>query len=227
MKAVNSEQLENERQNAEDKPLEIDFKLYLITDTKLFTDNHSLLNGIEEALKGGVRAVQLREKDLGTRELLDMAYRLREITNTYNAKLFINDRADIAVAVEADGVHLGQDCIPPQAVKKISKNRLITGVSTHSKEEAAAAVREGADFITFGPVYSTLSKLKYGEPVGVRALKDVCLGVNIPVFAIGGIKIDMTREIKDSGAYGIAVISAILGSEHIRKSAEEFMELFQ
>lgn len=224
---MNSEQLENKRQLAKNKPLEIDFKLYLITDRKLFTDNYSLFSAVEEALKGGVRAVQLREKDLATRELLDMAYRLREITNTYNAKLFINDRTDIAVAAEADGVHLGQDCIPPQAAKKVSKNRLITGVSTHSIEEAVDAAKAGADFITFGPVYPTPSKLKYGEPAGVKVLKDICSSVNIPVFAIGGIKADTTKEIMDSGAHGVAVISALLGSNDIIKSTEEFMRNLQ
>lgn len=220
---MNSEQLPN----TDNKPLQIDFKFYLITDRKLFTDNHSLLNGIEEALKGGVKAVQLREKDLDTRELLDMAYKLRELTDRYNARLFVNDRADIALSVNADGVHLGLDSIPAYAVKKLSGCKLITGVSTHSVTEAVKAVTEGADFITFGPVYNSPSKLKYGRPVGITALKDVCSRVNIPVFAIGGIKADTSKEIMDSGSHGVAVISAILGSTGIRRSTEEFMEIIQ
>lgn len=224
---MNSEQLENKRQNARNKPAEIGFKLYLITDRKLFTDNYSLCTAVEEALKGGVKAVQLREKDLGTRELLDMAYRLREITNRYNAKLFINGRADIAVAVEADGVHLGQDCIPPHAAKKVSKNRLITGVSAHSQEEAVNAVNEGADFITFGPVYPTQSKLKYGKPVGTGDLKKVCSAVSVPVFAIGGINLERIKEVMDCCPCGVAVISAILGSDDIKNTAGQFMRYMQ
>ncbi len=133
----------------------IDFKLYLITDRKLVTRHLSLVTAVEEALKGGVKALQLREKDLGTRELLDMAYRMRELTGKYRAKLFINDRVDIALSVEADGVHLGQKSIPAYAVRKIVKDKFMIGVSAHSIEEAKQAEKEGADFITLGPVYKT------------------------------------------------------------------------
>lgn len=212
----------------------LDFKLYLITDrTVLLNTRNSelgtqhLLVAVDEALKGGVKAVQLREKNLDTMELLDMAYKFRELTDRYNARLFINDRVDIALSVNADGVHLGQHSMPADAVKKISGGKLITGVSTHSVAEAVKAVTEGADFIIFGPVYDTPSKLKYGSPVGITALKDICSRVNIPVFAIGGIKADTTKEIMVSGSHGVAVISAILGSTGIRRSTEEFMEIIQ
>ena len=211
----------------------VDFRLYLVTDRKVLSSQFSLLSSVEEALKSGVKAVQLREKDLGTRELLDMAYMMRELTNKYNAKLFINDRVDIALAVEANGVHLGQNSIPPHAVRKAVNasrithhaSRFLIGVSAHSMEEAEQAEKEGADFITLGPVYETPSKLKYGQPLGVDIIRKAKAEISIPVFAIGGIKQDRIKEVMDAGADGIALISGILGARNIRDKTEEFLGL--
>lgn len=205
----------------------IDFKLYLITDRKLFTVHCSLFTAIKEALKGGLKAVQLREKDLGTRDLLDMGYRMRELTKQHGAKLFINDRVDVALAVEADGVHLGQMSIPPYAVRDIAKDKLLIGVSTHSLEEAMRTEKEGADFITIGPVYHTPSKAQYGKPIGIDTLRKVKSMVSIPVFAIGGIKLDKVREVTNAGADGVAVISAILASEDVKETTQEFLRLLK
>ena len=196
----------------------------MITDRKLFTDNHLLFTAVEEALKGGLKAVQLREKDLGTRDLLDMAYKMRELTKTYEAKLFINDRVDIALAVEADGVQLGKESIPAHAVRKSFQDKLIIGVSTHSLDEAIEAESGGADFITLGPVYHTPSKMKYGKPIGIEILRKVAK-ISIPVFAIGGIKLDKVREVKEAGADGVALISAILIAESIKETTEVFLRL--
>lgn len=199
----------------------IDFNLYLITDRSIVPDNY-ILGAVEEALRGGVRSVQLREKDLRIRELLDLAYRIRDLTKRYGARLFINDRVDVAVAVGADGVHLGRKSIPPSAARKVSNN-LIIGVSTHSVDEAIEAEKDGADFITLGPVFYTPSKAGYGEPVGLETLKRVCSSVSLPVFAIGGIKSDTIKEVLESGAKGVAVISAILGADNIKDAAEKFL----
>ena len=204
----------------------INFNLYLITDRKLFTDHSSLFTAVEEALKSGLKAVQLREKDFGARDLLGMAYKMRELTKTYQARLFINDRVDIALAVEADGVHLGRESIPAHAVKKTFKDRLIIGVSTHSLDEAVDAEKGGADFVTLGPVYHTPSKMKYGEPIGIELLRSIKGKISIPVFAIGGIRIDKVGEVKDAGADGLALISAILTAENIRETTEKFLRLF-
>jgi len=200
----------------------IDFKLYLITDRKLFTNQELLFTVIEEALEGGLKAVQLREKDLGTRDLLGMAYRMRKLTALYRAKLFINDRVDIALAVEADGIHLGQQSMPAHAVREIAQDKLI-GVSTHTLKEAQEAEKEGADFITLGPLYETPSKLKYGAPIGVDTLKRVKSEISIPVFGIGGIKLDKVREVMDAGAHGVALISAILTADNTRETTEAFL----
>jgi thiamine-phosphate pyrophosphorylase len=205
----------------------IDFRLYLITDRRLFKDNSSLYGAIEQALAGGVKAVQLREKDLATRELLDMAYRLRELTGRHGARLFINDRIDIALAVNADGVHLGGSSLPAEAARRITGEKFLIGVSTHGIEEAEAAEKEGADFITVGPVYETPSKMKYGKPLGPGILGKVKEKTSVPVFAIGGIKQQKMGEVLGSGAYGIAVISAVLAAQDIKSTTETFMRLLK
>ena len=180
---------------------------------------------VEEALKAGVRAVQLREKDLPTRQLLDMAYRMKELTAKYSAKLFVNDRADIGICVNADGVHLGQASMPVYAARKVVGYKMMIGVSTHNLDEASIAEKEGADFITFGPVYHTPSKLKYGEPIGIEAFKKVCEKLSIPVFAIGGIKFDNATDVINAGADGIAAISGILGDNDIKLAVEEYLKI--
>jgi thiamine-phosphate pyrophosphorylase len=205
----------------------IDFRLYLITDRRLFGDASSFLGAVEQALAGGVKAVQLREKDLATRELLDMAYRLRELTGRSGARLFVNDRVDIALAVRADGVHLGGSSLPAGAARKIAGEKFLIGVSTHGSEEAEAAQREGADFITVGPVYETPSKMKYGEPLGPAVLKRVKDGSSVPIFAIGGMNQQRVKEVLGSGAYGIALISAILAAREIKSTTESFMRLLK
>lgn len=229
----------------------IDFNLYLITDMKLVLETRKspsslgeteqvqlatrysslvtryLLEAIEEALKGGVKAVQLREKDLSTRELLDMAYNLKKLLTRYNAKLFINDRVDIALAVNADGVHLGASSMPVYAARKAAKGNLLVGVSTHSLEEAERAELDGADFVTLGPIYETPSKAQYGKPIGIEILKKAKDKISIPIFAIGGIKLNRVNGVLKSGAYGIALISAILSSDSIKSNAEKFMRLLK
>jgi len=206
---------------------DIGFTLYLVSDRKLFADQVAFFSGIEEALRGGVGALQLREKDLEIRTLLDMAYRMRALTDRYDAKLFINDRVDIALAVKADGVHLGGSSIPVRAARKVVGEGLIIGASTHSREEAMQAEQEGADFITLGPVYGTQSKLRYGSPLGLEVLERTRDDIAVPVFAIGGITKERVEEVLKSGAYGIALISAILASHDIKTTTEEFMRLLK
>jgi thiamine-phosphate pyrophosphorylase len=227
----------------------IDFRLYLITDRKLFTAclparqvHCSPFTAVKEALKGGARAIQLREKDLGTRELLKLANRMRELTKRYNAKLFINDRLDIALAAGADGVHLAQNSIPVDAVRKAvhtclppacpvgrdrQASRFLIGVSTHSLKEAVEAEKKGADFITLGPVYRTPSKLKYGAPLGIETLKKTAKKIKIPVFAIGGVKINKVNELRNAGAYGVAVISEIFRAEDIKGKTKELIRILE
>lgn len=205
------------------KPL---FRLYLITDRHQ-TGGRPLIDVVKEALAGGVKAVQLREKDLPIRELLRLAEEMRKITKEAGAKLFINGRMDVAMAVEADGIHLGQTDLPVDIVRRIVGNRFMIGVSTHNLIEAKEAEAGGADFITFGPVYETPVKLKYGRPVEIEALKRVKGGVSIPVYAIGGIKSGNIKQILCTGTDGVALISAIIGAKEPKKAAEEIIKELQ
>lgn len=199
------------------------FRLYLITDGR--QSRGSLYDAVRGALEGGAGAVQLREKDLPVRGLLDMAYEFRKMTDEFGAKLFINGRVDVALAAGADGVHLGGGALPLRAVRKTWGNKLMAGVSTHSVQEALEAEEAGADFVTFGPVFETSSKKKYGPPVGVAALGDAVSNLDIPVFALGGIKDGNVREVMDAGAYGVSMISFVLGAADPRAAAEELMRL--
>ena len=205
----------------------IDFRLYLITDRKLLAPDYTLPAAVEESLKGGVRAVQLRDKDIGTRELVAMAYELRGITKRYQTRLFINGRVDIALAVGADGVHLGVSDIPIRAARRAAGEDMLIGASAHSVKEARRAEEEGADFVTVGPVYETPSKMRYGKPVGLQAIGEVKEAISVPVFAVGGIRQERVGEVLKAGAHGIALISAVLASENIKSSTEEFMRLLK
>ena len=227
MNIADSERATASIKSKDQKVSAADLKLYLITDRKQFSAQCSLYIAMEDALREGVKAVQLREKDLPTRELLEMAHWMRDLTREYGAKLFINDRVDIALAAGADGVHLGQKSMPAHAVRKISGTKLLVGVSTHSIIEAIAAEKEGADFITLGPIYQTPSKLKYGNPIGIDTIKKVKNKVSIPVLAIGGIKPLKVKEVIKTGADGIAVVSAILTARNISGTTKEFMRLLQ
>ena len=196
----------------------VNFKLYLITDRKV--TKMPLPDAVRLALKGGVRAIQVREKDLPVRELLAIAQELRRITRESNAKLFINDRVDVAVVVEADGVQLGYQSMPPEAVRKIVGEKMLIGVSTHSLAEAVNAEEDGADFITLGPIFVTPSKLQYGEPLGVEAIRIIKKHLRIPVFGLGGIRNTNIAQVMQADADGIAMISAIFAADDIQSAAE-------
>jgi len=200
----------------------VDFKLYLITDRKQV--KMPLVAAVRLALEGGVRAVQLREKDLPVRELLALSQEMRALTKEFGARLFINDRVDVAIAVNADGVHLGHQSMPVEAVRRVVGNTMLIGVSTHDLAEAKAAESEGADFITFGPIYDTPSKAKLGVPVGVKALISLKNELNIPFYALGGIKSGNVSQVLGAGASGVAMISAIMAAEDIKKASSKLIE---
>lgn len=208
-------------------PDKIDFNIYLITDRKLFPSLDLFFNAVGQALKGGIKSLQLREKDLGTRELLDIAYEMRKLTRKHNARLFINDRVDIAMAVDADGVHLGNDSFGPEAARRTLGNKILIGVSTHSVEQARSAELAGADFITLGPVYETPSKAHYGAPMGLDILRRTVGSVSLPVFGIGGINKDKAGAVLNAGAYGIALISGILASRDIENETRELVRILK
>jgi thiamine-phosphate pyrophosphorylase len=182
---------------------------------------------VEQALRGGVRAVQMREKELSTRERFELGMRLRQTTNGFGARLFVNGDAALALAIGADGVHLPQDGLPADVCRRLVGPEMLIGVSTHTMEEALEAEEKGADFMTYGPVYYTPSKAQYGEPVGIESLRAVCGTVRLPVFALGGIKTDNVVDVLSAGAAGIAMISAILGESDIEQAASQLVGKLQ
>ena len=201
----------------------VDFKLYLITDRRQ-TRNRTLSAVVEQALRGGVRAVQLREKDLPADELYRLADEFRRITSQYGAKLLINERADIARDVHADGVHLPESGISVGAARKIIGPERLIGVSCHSLDSAKSAQKSGADFITFGPVFFTPSKAVYGNPVGLERLAETSSALNIPVFGLGGINESNMLQVMATGAYGVALISAIMTAEQPQVAAADMLK---
>lgn len=198
-----------------------DFRLYLITDRHV-TGETRLLEALTRCLEGGVRAIQLREKDLELRELCRLGEKVRELTNRYGARLYVNDRADVALGIGADGVHLTTRSMPPGALRDVFGERLSVGVSTHRVEEIRAAAEGGADFVTFGPVYETASKRAYGPPLGVEGLRTAVRDACLPVFALGGISVGRLHEVMKTGCHGVALISGILGAPDIRREAESY-----
>jgi thiamine-phosphate pyrophosphorylase len=175
---------------------------------------------IRQACRSGIRAVQLREKDLAGGELYRLARRLKSITENFGANLFINDRLDVAMAIGADGIQCPENGLPPGVVRQYAPTLKI-GVSVHSPEAALRAEQSGADFLLFGPVFPTRSK-PGADPRGVTVLNKIAGQCRIPVFAIGGITPDRARKCVDAGAWGVAGISSILNSDEINQTVAEY-----
>jgi thiamine-phosphate pyrophosphorylase len=198
------------------------FDVYLVTDRSQ-ASGRDLLWVLESALDGGIRAIQLREKDLGGKELFLLAEGARKLTDRYRAALFINDRIDVALATGADGVHLGSASFPTLRARELVGSQKIIGVSTHSLEQAQEAEKDGADFVVFGPVYFTPSKAGYGAPQGLMTLKKIVEKISLPVYAIGGLKAGNIPETKKTGVRGIALISAVVSAGNPKTAAEEII----
>jgi thiamine-phosphate pyrophosphorylase len=196
-------------------------RLYLITDRSLLPEDQ-FLAGIEAALKGGVRAIQLREKNLPENELRALAKDVLKLTQKYNALLFINHRAELAYDLGADGVHLTESSVAAKKVRKQYSDLLI-GKSVHSLQSALRAQHQGADFITFSPVYDTPSKQQYGSPQGLEKLKQVCADLNIPVLALGGIDLSRIAPVRKHGAFGVALIRGIWKSPDIEHESLKYI----
>jgi thiamine-phosphate pyrophosphorylase len=204
----------------------LDFDLYVVTDRHL-SKGRPLLTVVESALRGGARGFQLREKDLPPRELYPLARDMRQLTRAYGARLLINDRIDVALAVDADGVHLTTLSLPPGVARQLLGPARLIGISTHNLAEVQAASAAGADFLVFGPVFYTPSKAPYGQPVGLDALRRARAAVNLPILAIGGIKLANLPQVLAAGAEGIAVISAVISAEDPTAASRELLATLQ
>lgn len=201
---------------------EIDYTLYLCTDRSLMKGN-DLKEVVEQAVLGGCSVIQLREKECSTKEFFELAKGIKSVTDKYNIPLIINDRIDIMMAVDADGVHLGQEDLPIQEARRILGENKLIGVSAHNMEEAVKAWREGADYLGVGAVFGTKTK-KNTVDTSIDTLRDICEKINIPVVAIGGIGMSNLEQLRNSGISGIAVVSAIMAAENAELSSSELLK---
>jgi thiamine-phosphate pyrophosphorylase len=202
----------------------VDFRLYLVTD-RVQTAGRSLSSVVGRAVRAGVRAVQLRERDLHACELLGMAEDLQR--RMPDAQIFINDRVDVALAIGSRGVHLREDSLPTTAARGLLHSDQLLGRSVHSIEGVVAAECEGADFVVLGPIYETPSKQQYGQPLGLRILEEAARAARIPVFAIGGITALRAREVRRAGGHGVAVISSILSASDVEETTRSLLSALE
>ncbi|WP_027364896.1 thiamine phosphate synthase [Desulfotruncus alcoholivorax] len=191
--------------------MKCDYSLYLVTDRAVL-GSRDLCQAVEDALRGGVTLVQLREKETSSRDFYQIALALKDLTVKYQVPLIINDRLDIALAVDAGGIHIGQEDLPLQVARRILGPEKIIGYSVSNIEEAVYGEKYGADYLGAGPVYHTTTKVVTIQPLGAEGLRDIKKSVSIPVVGIGGINLDNVKEVKKSGADGVAIVSGILGS---------------
>ena len=200
-----------------------DYSVYLVTDRDLLK-GRKLTEVIEEAILGGTSIVQLREKCASSLEFYEIAKEVKKVTDKYNVPLIINDRIDIALAIDASGVHLGQSDIPCSIARKILPQGKIIGVSAHNLNEAEKALKDGADYLGCGAVFNTSTK-KDVTTLSYEGLKEITDNINIPVVAIGGINENNIMTLKGSGINGVAVVSSIIGKENVKGASEKLKEL--
>ena len=199
--------------------------VYLLLDEQ-WAPRHNLSSVLELAAGCGVRLFQYRNKTGSPGEVFAKAGELRKVAARSNALFIVNDRCDLALAVKADGVHLGQDDLPLELARKIMGRQKIIGVSTHQPEEVTQATLGGADYIGYGPLFPTTTKAAHEAPVGLGGLRDIRLLTPLPVFAIGGITLDCLEEVVASGVNGIAVASAVLDAPQMEHTIRDFVSRF-
>ncbi|HCW53290.1 MAG TPA: thiamine phosphate synthase [Clostridium sp.] len=203
---------------------EIDYSIYLVTDRDLMS-TETLEEAVEEAIKGGCTLIQLREKDCSSLDFYNTAVNVKKITDKYNVPLLINDRLDIALAVDAAGVHVGQSDLPCSVVRRIIGEDKIIGVSVGNLNDALRAQEDGADYLGVGAMYATGTK-KDAKPTSMDELKKIRKNISIPIVVIGGINKDIISDFEGTGIDGLAIVSAIIAQNDIRKASEEIREEF-
>lgn len=201
---------------------ELNTKLYFITDSTNYGEEEFLFR-VEEALKGGVTLLQLREKEKSTREYVKLAEKVHKITKKYNVPLIIDDRVDVALAIDAEGVHVGQSDMPIFLARKLMGEDKIVGATTKTVEQAKEACKQGADYLGVGAIYPTTTKVKT-VLTSTEILKDICNSVPIPTNAIGGLNKENIDILKEIPIAGICVVSAIMKSENPQKATYELLE---
>jgi thiamine-phosphate pyrophosphorylase len=197
-------------------------RLCVITDPELGR-GLSHVDIARQALEGGASMIQLRDKSAGLRELVPQAQEIASLCRERGAHFIVNDRLDLALAVNADGVHLGQDDLPPTAARAALGPGKILGVSTHSLEQAIRAAEEGADYLGIGPIFPTATKPTGYAAVGCDMIRRILVRINLPLVAIGGITLSNVAEVIQAGAAGVAVISAIVAADDVRDASRAFL----
>lgn len=201
------------------------FPLYFLTAPILF-QKESLQSVVEKVLGAGIRFIQYRVKEHTVKEAYHEAIALRKLTRQHQALLIINDSIDLALAVGADGVHLGQEDLPLEIARRILGREKIIGISTHSVEEAKTAEAGGADYIGLGPIYESKTKVSTRKPLGLFELRKVRNATSLPIYAIGGITQGRLLEVMESGADGVAVIAGLMGNTE-KKVVEWLADLYR
>lgn len=201
------------------KPKLNEIDLYFITESKL--TKRTIFEDVKSAIKAGVKIIQYREKEKSTREMVGEAAKIKELCKN-KAIFLINERVDIALAVKADGIHLGQDDIPYEIARSLLGGKII-GLTVHNVEEAIQAKKLGADYISLSPIFETKTKLDAGPAVGIKLIEDIKKSVNIPFVAIGGINLENIDDVIKAGATSVAAISAIVTKEDVESECRKFI----
>lgn len=194
-------------------------RLYAVTD-RTWLDGRTLYDDVEKALKGGVTLLQLREKNMSTDDFINSAKEIKSLCEKYNVPLIINDNVDVAKAVNADGVHIGQNDMPAHEARKILGKNKIIGVTAKTVEQAQKAEKDGADYLGSGAIFSTTTKGD-AKKMDMQTLKSITSSVNIPVVAIGGIDGDNVLQLKSTGIVGAAVVSGIFAQDDIETATKD------
>ena len=202
----------------------VDYSLYLVTDRGL-SRGRSTREIVTDAVYGGVTVVQLREKDCSTREFIEQALAIKKFLKDQSVPLIINDRVDVAQAVKADGVHLGQTDMPLGMAKKLLGDSMIIGISAESLQDAIEAEKGGADYLGVSPIYATPTKTDTAPPLGLDGLREIRKAVRLPLVGIGGLNRDNAAEVIRSGADGVAVVSAIVAADDPQTAADELKQI--
>ena len=201
------------------KPKLNEIDLYFITNSKL--TKKTVFEDVKSAIKAGVKIIQYREKEKSTREMIEEALQIKELCKN-KAMFLINDRVDIALAVKADGIHLGQDDIPYKIARSLLGKKII-GLTVRNVEEAIQAKKLGADYISAGPIFETKTKLNAGPAVGIKLIEDIKKSINIPFVAIGGINLENIDDVIKAGATSVAAISAIITKDDVEDECRKFI----
>jgi len=203
--------------------LKLSSRLLVVTDRHQ-TRGRPLVTLLQRIVHAGTPAIQLRERDLSTRELVTLAREAQAVTASRRSQLFINDRIDVALALEGVGVHLRSNSLPVSVARQMLGTQRLLGISVHSVEEAVQGESQGADYIVLGPIYDTPSKQLFGPPLGVHTVEKACRLVRIPIIGIGGVTAARAREMRRAGAFGAAVITAILGATDVESAVRELLD---